>query len=159
LSGHQHVSTPTFEKKNTMDACNVTLADLMLRIFAGTLFLFQGYDKLFRIGMAGVVNAFREEATSYHIPSPALKTMAYYTSIAEFVGGLFLILGFYTTYALYALGIDLLLVTFAFSYLSPMWDLKHVFPRFILVTALILIPEAARIFALDHFLNFNLSIN
>jgi putative oxidoreductase len=71
----------------------------------------------------------------------------------EFAGGIALILGFYTNYALYLLGIDLLLAAFAFSLLQPMWDMKHLFPRFILVITLLLLPDAWNKFSIDFLIN------
>ncbi|MGZ3932212.1 MAG: hypothetical protein ACXVP0_12855, partial [Bacteroidia bacterium] len=65
----------------------------------------------------------------------------------------FLLLGFLTNYMLYALGLDLLLVGIAFSYMEPMWDMRHVFPRFILVIVLLLLPDEYRQFTIDHILN------
>jgi putative oxidoreductase len=121
-------------------------------MFAGILFLFQGYDKLFRIKIPGVIAVFKEDAQRHHIPNPIITGVAYYTSLAEFCGGFFLLLGFFSNYALYALGLDLLLVGIAFSYIEPMWNMKHVFPRFVLVITLLLLPEAYRQISVDHFL-------
>ncbi|PBQ33719.1 hypothetical protein CNR22_18675 [Sphingobacteriaceae bacterium] len=136
-----------------MTTTNQHIAELLIRLFIGILFLFQGYDKLFRIKISGVIQAFSAEAQSKRIPSSLLGAMAYYTSFAEFFGGLFLLCGFLTNYTLYALGLDLLLVTVGFSYLEPMWNMKHVFPRLVLVTVLLLLPESYRSFSLDHLLS------
>jgi len=132
---------------------NQHIAELMIRFFAGILFMFQGYDKLFRIKIAGVIEVFKADAQSNHIPAPLISGMAYYTSLAEFFGGFFLLMGFFTNYALYALGIDLLLVTIAFSYVEPMWNMKHVFPRFVLIVVLLLLPDEYRQLSVDHFLS------
>jgi putative oxidoreductase len=136
-----------------MNEYKLQIAELLLRSFTGILFLFQGYDKLFRIKMPGVVETFSADAERYHIPRLLLNSIAYYTSIAEFIGGLMLLAGFFTTYALYAIGLDLLLVSFAFTYMEPMWDMKHVFPRFVLIMALLVIPKEYQLFSLDHVLN------
>lgn len=140
-------------QKNKMMSDNYYMGELLLRVFTGLLFLYQGYDKLFRIKMPGVIDAFSADAQRYHVPGGLLKLVAYYTSVAEFAGGMLLVLGLFTPFALYALGIDLLLVSLAFSYMNPMWDMKHVFPRLILVAALLLLPEQFRLVAIDHFLN------
>ena len=138
--------------KKEMTTTNLQIAELLIRFFAGILFVFQGYDKLFRIKIPGVIAVFKSEAQSNHIPSSLISGMAYYTSFAEFLGGFFLLMGFFTNYALYALGIDLILVTLAFSYVEPMWDMKHVFPRFVLVIILLLLPTEYRQISVDHFL-------
>lgn len=128
------------------------VAEFLIRAFAGILFLFQGYDKLFRVKIAGVIDVFAADAEQHHIPRPILSLVAYYTSIAEFFGGCFLLAGFFTSFALYAIGLDLLVVTLAFSYMRPMWDMKYVFPRFVLVIALMLLPEHYQYFSLDHYI-------
>ena len=136
-----------------MDEYKVHIAELLVRSFAGILFLFQGYDKLFRIKMPGVIDAFTADAERYHIPRPILNVVAYYTSIVEFAGGFFLLIGFFTNFALYALGLDLLLVGIAFTYMHPMWDMKYVFPRLALIVTLLLMPGEYQFFSVDHFLS------
>lgn len=133
-------------------ADNLQFAELLIRLFAGIVFMFQGYDKLFRIKIPGVVDAFKVESQNADIPGPLLSGLAYYTSYVEFLGGFFLIFGFLTKYTLYALGLDLIFVTIAFSYLEPMWDMKHVFPRLILLVALLILPEHLRQISVDYFL-------
>lgn len=128
---------------------NLHIAELLIRLFAGIVFMFQGYDKLFRIKIPGVVDAFRAETNDARIPGSLLRGLAYYTSYVEFFGGFFLVSGFMTSYALYALSFDLIFVTIAFSYLEPMWDMKHVFPRLILVVVLLLLPEQFRQISID----------
>ena len=132
---------------------NLYIAELLIRVFVGILFLFQGYDKLFRVKLSGVIETFKDDARNHHVPTSFIKGAAYYTSIAEFFCGLFLLLGLFTNYTLYALGIDLILVAIAFSYVEPMWDLKHVFPRFALLVTLLLLPTEYRIISFDHFFN------
>jgi putative oxidoreductase len=138
-----------------MNEYKLQIAEMLVRVFAGILFLFQGYDKLFRIKMPGVIATFSGDAQRYHIPMPIVTLISYYTSIAEFAGGLMLILGFFTQYALMALGLDLLLVCFAFTYMEPMWNMKYVFPRFLLVVFLLVIPAEHSKFTLDHYLQFH----
>jgi len=132
---------------------NLYIAEMLVRVFAGILFLYQGYDKLFRIKMPGVINVFTADADRYHIPRPILNLVVYYTSTVEFVGGILLVAGLFTNYALYALGLDLLLVCVAFSYMTPIWDMKHVFPRLFMVVTLLLLPEEFRYFCLDRFIH------
>lgn len=144
--------------KNTMENYKLEIAQLLIRLFAGSLFVFQGYDKLFRIKMPGVIDAFIDDAAEFHIPRSLITLMAYYTSIVEFIGGIFLIFGFFTTYTLCAIGLDLVLVTVAFSYLNPMWEMKHVFPRFLLVILLLVIPVENNPASLDFIMKLK-SIN
>lgn len=128
----------------------------MLRIFAGILFFFQGYDKLFKIKMPGVIDTFMRDAERNNIKRPLVSIVAYYTSTVEFLGGIFLIFGILTNYTLYALGVDLILVCFAFSMVEPMWDMKHVFPRFILVILLLLLPLENDKLSVDYLIKLKL---
>ncbi|MBS1638107.1 MAG: DoxX family protein [Bacteroidetes bacterium] len=136
-----------------MSEYNLPIAESIIRIFTGILFLFQGYDKLFRIGMPGVVNSFRNDAERNRISPGLVHFVAYFTSISEFICGMLLIVGLLTNYALYLLGLDLILVCMAFSFIQPMWDMKHVFPRLVLVILLLVIPSENRLLSLDHLLN------
>lgn len=133
-----------------MDTHKLEIAELFLRLFAGILFIFQGYDKLFRLKIPQVTDTFMGEASRRHIPRILLTAVALYTSIVEFFGGIFLVLGFLTQYSLYALGLDLIIVTLAFSLVEPMWDLKHVFPRFLLVILLLILPTEHNYLSMDY---------
>lgn len=138
-----------------MTTTNLHIAELMIRVIAGILFLFQGYDKLFGIKIQGVIDFFRADTQKNHIPAGLLTGMAYYTSYVEFFGGLFLLAGFCTDYALYALAVDLILVSIAFSFVEPMWDMKHVFPRLVLTATSLLLPPDYRTICVDHLIQLN----
>ena len=130
-------------------------AELLLRIFCGIVFLFQGYDKLFKLKISGVTESFQVNAQKHHIPSFVLTMVAAFTSFAEFFGGLLLILGLFKLYALAFLGFDLILVAIAFSLLEPVWDMRHVFPRLLMIIALLVMPYEWGRFSLDYFLKLN----
>jgi len=131
----------------------VEIAQGIIRMFAGILFLFQGYDKLFKVKIQGVVNTFLDDAEHHHIHKPMLILIAYYTSIVEFFGGITLLVGAFTNYTLYFLGFDLLLAALAFSILQPMWDMRHMFPRLVLVIVLLLLPDEWNTFSFDFLMN------
>lgn len=133
-----------------MQEYKLQIAGLVLRCVTGTLFLFQGYDKLFRLGIRQVTDTFVEDARRYHVPRSFVLVMSCYTSLAEFAGGALLIAGVFTNYALFALGVDLMLVVFAFSFIDPMWDLRFVFPRLIFILILLLLPEEAHQLSFDY---------
>ncbi len=132
------------------------VAESLIRIFAGILFFFQGYDKLFKIKIPSVIDTFMGDAYKHHISRPLVILVAYYTTLTELIGGLLLVFGFFTNYALYALGLDLILVCFAFSIIEPMWDMKHVFPRFILIVLLLILPLENNKLSLDYLINLKL---
>jgi putative oxidoreductase len=120
---------------------NYTIAEVFVRCFLGILLAFQGYDKLFIVKIKNVVNAFHTETDRKHIPEFLLVFTSYFTSITEFFGGISLILGLFHQIVPIILGINLLVVAFAFSFLRPMWDLQHVFPRVILLTLILLLSN------------------
>lgn len=120
---------------------NYSITELFVRCFLGILFIFQGYDKLFVVKIKNVVNAFHNETDRKHIPQFLLVLTSYFTSISEFFGGILLLFGLFHQIVPVILAINLLVVTFAFSFLRPMWDLQHVFPRVILITLILLLSN------------------
>lgn len=130
----------------------VEIAETILRIFTGVIFLFQGYDKLFKVKISGVVDTFLSEAEHHHIHRPWVTIVVGFTSFVEFFGGITLMLGFFTDYTLYLLGIDLILAALAFSVVEPVWDMRHVFPRVAFVITLLLMPDNWNLFSIDHLL-------
>ena len=129
-----------------------------LRVILGLLFFFQGYDKIFKIKINGVISTFRYELGNIKVPNFILKITAYYTSYIEFVCGALLIIGLFTKYSLYLLGIDLILVVGAFSLIKPMWDMQLLFPRLMLLSILLYLPEEWNLISLDNILNYFLHI-
>ena len=129
------------------------IAECLIRMFTGILFFFQGYDKVFKVKISGVVDNFLEDAEHLHIHKPLVTIVTYFTSFIELVGGSLLIVGLFTNYALLALGFDLVLVCFAFSIIRPMWDMQYVFPRLLLIGFLLFLPNEYTKIALDYFLN------
>jgi putative oxidoreductase len=122
----------------------------LVRVVLGILFFFQGYDKIFKVKISGVVEFFHDEMQHKKIPSFLLMASAYFTSIVEFVCGGLLVLGLFKTYAYYLLGIDLILVCGAFSVLKPMWDMNMLFPRLLLLAILLYLPVQWDLISLDH---------
>lgn len=128
--------------------------EFLIRVFTGIIFLFQGYDKLFSVKLKQVVDTFDDEAEKKHIPKTLVIISSYYSSIIEFTGGLFLLLGIFKPIVLTLLGIDLLMVAVAFSSLEAMWDMKHVFPRLVLVSIMMILPPHWEFFSLSKLLHY-----
>ncbi|MBS1650835.1 MAG: DoxX family membrane protein [Bacteroidetes bacterium] len=120
----------------------------LIRVFSGMLFVFQGYDKLFKIGLKGCVEAFEVETQRLKLPKFILWGLITYTSTVEFLFGVFLTLGLFYNWALILLGVDLIFVAIAFGIAQPMWDMKHAFPRFILIII--------NMFLLTHYVKYSL---
>jgi putative oxidoreductase len=136
---------------------NETILPLFLRLILGILFFFQGYDKVVRIGMRGVVDTFKDELGDIKLPKVLLVSSAWFTSYTELIGGLFLILGLFKIPVLCILGLDMILVTAAFSLISPMWDMKYVFPRIFLLIFLFLLSDQLDLISLDNLINYFIS--
>ena len=75
---------------------------LLLRVVAGVIFIAHGYLKAFKMGMGGTVGMM----THLGLPSPTLA--AYFSILAELLGGTALILGIFTLPFGIALTIDML---------------------------------------------------
>ncbi len=131
---------------------NESVLAFTLRVILGILFFMQAYDKVVKVKLPGVVKSFRYEFGNVKMPDFILVSAAYFSSLIELLGGLTLILGLFTKYSLYLLGIDLILVVAAFSLINPVWDMKIVFPRIIIWSILMVIPEAYNKLSLDYFL-------
>lgn len=137
---------------------NENILVFTLRVILGLLFFFQGYDKVFRVKIPGVIAFFRSELGNIKVPDSVLKLSTYYTSYVEFLCGALLVAGLFTKYALYLLGFDLILVVGAFSLIKPMWDMQLLFPRLMLLSILLYLPEEWNMISADHILNYFFNI-
>jgi uncharacterized membrane protein YphA (DoxX/SURF4 family) len=129
-----------------------SVLSFLLRVILGILFLFQGIDKLFKVGIPKVTSTFQAELGRIKIPRWILFITAIFSSFVEFAGGILLIIGLFKYYAMYLLGIDLILVTIAFSLIQPVWDMKYVWPRLILLAILLYLPAQWDALSLDALL-------
>lgn len=130
-----------------------TFLYFVIRVILGILFFYQGYDKVMRLKISGVIEFFKNEMYGKGVPTFVLTLAAYFTTFVELVGGAMLVLGLGSDYAYYLLGIDLILVVGAFSILNPMWDMSMVFPRLILLAILLYLPESTDQWSLDAVLS------
>ncbi len=139
-----------------METCtinNEAVLTFVLRVILGILFFFQGYDRVFKLKISGVTDYFRQELGSIKVPGSILTLAAGFTSLVELICGALLILGLFKQYALYLLGIDLILVTGAFSLIKPMWDMQLLFPRLILLAVLLYLPAEWDILSIDYLIS------
>lgn len=111
------------------------------RALLGIIFLMQGYGKVFTIGVPEVYEMFFKDFESTFLPKWLIVGTAYFSSYIELIAGFFLIIGLFRKYALFLLAIDLLVVSFGHGLMQPIWDLQHVIPRAILLSALLLFPD------------------
>lgn len=129
-------------------------AAFITRVFLGLLFFFQGYDAIFNIKIKNVIQTYEDSFALKGIPRFLTVSGAWFTSFAEFIGGLLLVLGIFQYYALTILGLDILIASIAFGIASPMWDTRHVFPRLVLLIFLFLIPESWNVISLDNLFTY-----
>jgi uncharacterized membrane protein YphA (DoxX/SURF4 family) len=123
---------------------------LIVRVFLGLLFFFQGYDAVFKVKIHGVIQAIQEPFSNFGVPAFLVVMGAWFTSYIELIGGFLLIIGFAKYYALYLLGLDLIIASIAFGIVKPMWDMQHVFPRLVLLIFLLVIPSQWDVISVDY---------
>jgi len=126
------------------------VAVFIARVFLGFLFLFQGYDAVFNIKIKNVIYTYQNSFASKGIPHFVTVLGSWFTSYTELICGFLLIMGLFKYYALYLLGIDLILASIAFGITTPMWDMRFVFPRLALLLFLLFVPIAWDLYSLDN---------
>jgi len=117
-----------------------TFGLFFIRVLAGIIFLMQGYGKVFTIGVSKVYDMFFKVFETTWLPKWLIVSTAYFTSYAELLGGFLLTIGLFRKYVLPVLAINLLIVSYGHGLMEPIWDLSHVMPRAILLSALMLLP-------------------
>ena len=129
---------------------NQQIAILTIRLLLGFIFFFQGFGKVFKFGLENVYKNFFLSGYSDLLPDSLLFFTAYYTSLAELIAGLMLIIGFKRDYALYVLASVLVIVTIGHGLKEPIWDLSNVMYRAILLLSLLLLPKKLDIYSTDY---------
>ena len=125
-------------------------AALIARVFLGLLFFFQGFDAVFRVRTSGVIQTIEEPLLKIGMPDFMIVMGAWFTSYIQLIGGFLLVIGFAKYYAMYLLGLDLIIASIAFGAMKPMWDMQHVFPRLVLLLFLLVIPSQWDVISVDY---------
>lgn len=126
---------------------------LIARVFLGFLFFFQGYDAVFKVKVAHVIETYRENFAEKGVPVIILTLASWFTCGTELICGALLILGLFKYISLYLLGANLLIAALGFGISTPMWDTRFVFPRLILLLLLLALPQSLDIWSLDNLIN------
>ena len=129
-----------------------TIAVFIARVFLGLLFFFQGFDSIFNVKIKNVIETYQNSFANKGIPKFFTIWGVLFTSYTELVCGFFLMLGLFEYCSLYLLGINLIIASFAFSINTPMWDMRYVFPRLIILLFLLLVPYSWNTLSLDYLL-------
>ncbi len=124
-------------------------AVLIARIFLGIIFFFQGYDAVFNIGIKSVIQTYKESFINKGIPRFLIASASFFACYSELVGGVFLIVGIFHYFALYILALNLLIAAIGFGLNTPMWDMRFVFPRLMLILLLLIVPQSWNVWSLD----------
>jgi uncharacterized membrane protein YphA (DoxX/SURF4 family) len=124
-----------------------------IRVLLGIIFFMQGFGKVITMGVSKVYELFFKNFENTFLPKWLILSTAYYTSYVELVCGFLLVIGLFRKYALYLLAVNLLVVSFGHGLMEPIWDLSHVMPRAILLTAILLLPMQWDKWNLDSLLN------
>lgn len=143
-----------------MTNLNKAVSAFTVRTILGLIFLMQGFGKVFTWGLENVYNAdFFLGTFKGILPDFMLWATVYYTSYIELIGGLLLVIGLKTDYALYALASVLIIVTFGRGLAEPIWDLSHVMYRTILLLTLLMLPKDWDKFSVDSFIEKHATAN
>ncbi|MBL7928869.1 MAG: DoxX family membrane protein [Bacteroidia bacterium] len=129
-----------------------SVALLFARTLLAVLFIFQGYDKLFRIGPEEVAKSLYPSFQKFGISRSLFQTGIWLNAFIEFACGLFLLMGLLKYVSLSLLGLNMLLVSAAMSLVNPVWDMKLIFPRFLLLLFILLFPDEYDVLSLSYFL-------
>jgi putative oxidoreductase len=125
-------------------------AAFIARVFLGCVFFLQGYDKVFRMGVKQVIQSVYQPLAEKGVPKIFITLGAFFTSYIELICGALLIIGFVKYYCLYLLGFDLLFAALAFGIIEPVWDMRHIFPRLVLLIFLMIIPSQWDVISIDY---------
>jgi len=139
------------------DKTSRAAAILFTRALLGIIFMMQGYGKIFTYTVPKVYAMFFKDFEKTFLPNWLIGGTAYYTSYVELICGFLLIIGLFRKYALYLLGIDLLVVSFGHGLLEPIWDLQHVMPRAILLIIILIAPAEWDRWNVDRFWSADIS--
>ncbi len=129
-----------------------SVALFLARTLLAVLFIFQGYDKLFRIGPKEVSRSLFPSFQKFGIPFSVIKAGIWINAFVEFACGLFLLVGLLKYLSLTLLGINMLMVSVGMSLVNPVWDMKLVFPRFLLLLFVLLFPNEYDVLSLSGLL-------
>jgi len=128
----------------------MAVAILTVRVIAGILFFFQGYDKVFNVGIGQVRQTMNSSMAGRNIPEFLVTFTAGFSSYVELIGGFLLIIGFFKFFAAYFLCFSLVLVSIGFSIIKPMWDSFHLVFRLALLIFILITPLEWAIISFDH---------
>ncbi len=136
----------------TFSQYNEIAAVFVARVFLGLLFFFQGYDAVYKVKIKNVIQTYESTFMIKGIPKWLTTIASWFTSCSALIGGLFLIFGLFEYITLYVLALNLIIASIGFGINTPMWDMRFVFPRLLLVLFLLLVPQSWNVWSIDYLL-------
>lgn len=133
----------------------IEIASLLARLVLGILFFFQGYEKIFRIGLRQTEDAMTGAMFRTALPRQLVRFITILSSFIELCAGLTLFAGLFLFPSLVLLSANLLLVVLAMSLRESLWDMRYVWPRLALLVFLWSVPLQAHRFSVDFILNMH----
>ena len=133
-----------------MEPTMTAYALLFVRVSLGILFLFQAIDKIFTVGLHDFAETIMGGLQKSKVPKAFIKLSAYISSYIELVGGLLLILGIFLPEVYIILSLNLIMVVLSFSYMQALWDMKHVFPRMVMLVFMMMVPLEKDLYTLGQ---------
>ena len=130
----------------------IAFAELMVRLILGIALLSQGYDKLFRIGIVKSGEAVSLAVNQLHASKGLIYLITGTTAAIEFLGGLLLLTGWWILPVTYITMAGLLPVTVAMCYSEPLWNLRQIWTRLVMMIFLLMLPADAHVFSLENLL-------
>jgi len=135
-----------------MENKSSALAIFFIRSLLGIIFFWQGYGKVFNWGLSNVYNSTFKSFEELGLSEWFLKLVLYFTSFAELIVGMLLILGLFRKWAYFLIISLLLIVAFGHGLQEGIWNLSHVFYRAALLLPLLLLPFHHDKYCLDVYL-------
>jgi len=128
-------------------------AVLFARLVLGLIFFMAGVHKVFVLGPIGHAQKFFLPFADTFLPVWSLWAVGTTVPVVELVAGGLCLIGLRVRWALIALGVVLAIVTFGHLLHAPLYAFhEHVIPRLALLLFVLVMPESADRFALDHWL-------
>ena len=129
------------------------VAILFARLVLGLIFFMAGLYKVFQLGPAAHVQKYFLPYQDTFLPTWLLWLVGFTIPFVELIAGALVMVGYQTRRALLSLGIVLVIVTFGHLLREPLYAFhEHVIPRLMLVLFVLVMPEDADRFSLDHIL-------
>lgn len=135
-----------------LDLYSFPTALLIIRIILGILFISSGYDKIVRIGVSKVQAEYKNQLRNFNFSDSIFQFTAIFSSWSELIGGVLILFGLFKFIALTLLGLDLILVCIAMVLLQPLYDMKLILPRLLLILFLLLAGSTFDLFSFDYLL-------